>query len=97
MHTQLNCRTSSTATRLPGCRTRTALQEPHCVHAPSNLASVLHPQVLALLSQELNMALPTTALFDYPTVEALGFYIAASRVCIVLTLNAIRPAPDAVR
>ena len=26
------------------------------------------------------MALPTTALFDYPTVEALGYYIAASRV-----------------
>ncbi len=37
-------------------------------------------QVLALLSQELDMALPTTALFDYPTVEALGYFVAASRV-----------------
>ena len=33
------------------------------------------------------MALPTTALFDYPTVEALGYYLAASRVCIMPTLS----------
>ena len=30
------------------------------------------------------MALPTTALFDYPTVEAVGHYIAASRVRITV-------------
>ena len=50
-------------------------------------------QVLALLSQELDMALPTTALFDYPTVEALGYYIAASRVRITPTLTVIAHPP----
>ena len=37
-------------------------------------------QVLALLSQELEMALPTTALFDYPTIETLAYYISTVQV-----------------
>ena len=37
-------------------------------------------QMVALIGAEVNMALPTTALFDYPSPEALAFFIASAQV-----------------
>ena len=37
-------------------------------------------QMVALIGAEVNMALPTTALFDYPSPEALAYFIASAQV-----------------
>jgi hypothetical protein len=39
-------------------------------------------QMVALIGAEVNMALPTTALFDYPSPEALAYFIASAQVHI---------------
>lgn len=37
-------------------------------------------QMVALIGTEVNMALPTTALFDYPSPEALAYFVASAQV-----------------
>lgn len=37
--------------------------------------------MVTLIGTEVGMALPTTALFDYPSAEALAYFIASAQVC----------------
>ncbi len=44
--------------------------------------------MVTLIGSEVGMALPTTALFDYPSAEALAYFIASAQVGLLgKTLN----------
>ena len=43
-------------------------------------------QVVQLISTAMNLALPTTCVFDYPSAAALAAFIAASQVALIIAI-----------